>query len=98
MHAINFCLERDDALSGLEALAVVNSVQAETFDFLEAVVMLSPFAEAIASRREIACSAVSDFAATKIQSGVVCAAWGAEGVFPCTQLKISCGRSMPQRA
>jgi len=37
--------------------------------------MLSPFAEAIASRREIACSAVSDFA-QKIQSGVVCAAWG----------------------
>jgi len=27
--------------------------------------MLSPFAEAIASEREIACSAVSDFAATK---------------------------------
>jgi len=43
--------------------------------------MLSPFAEAIASRREIACSAVSDFAATKIQSGVVCAAWQSQGVF-----------------
>jgi len=42
MHAINFAL-RSDALSELEALAVVNSVQAETFDFLEAVVMLSPF-------------------------------------------------------
>jgi len=37
MHAINFALSVSDALSELEALAVVNSVQAETFDFLEAV-------------------------------------------------------------